>query len=69
MANKLREMPVDFEETYRTVKNMSELRRKYVAGDATIERWIDEINIRRAENRRKMKSERKFSWGREPDLT
>jgi hypothetical protein len=55
MANKLREMPADFEETYRMVKNMSELRKKYVAGDATLERWIDEINIRRAEKIRRAK--------------
>jgi hypothetical protein len=43
-------MPADFEEIYlRTKPKMPELMKKYKAGNSTIERWIDEVNIRRAE--------------------
>jgi hypothetical protein len=45
-----REMPADFEETYLGgMVKMKDLKEKYRAGDATIERWIDVVVIRRAE--------------------
>lgn len=39
-----REMPADFEKTYRGgMVRLRELREKYRAGNATIERWIDTV--------------------------
>ena len=46
----VREMPADFEEVYLGgVTKMKDLRERYKAGDATLERWIDTVNIKRAE--------------------
>ena len=45
-----REMPLDFEETYLGgMKKVVDLREKYKAGNATIERWMDEVNLKRAQ--------------------
>lgn len=52
----LREMPENFEEVWlRDRPKMPEMRKLFNAGDATIERWIDEIAIKRAERIRRRK--------------